>query len=637
MIAPFTAMSRLILLVLVVADLAAAEPVTTIRNNGDPANRVDIVVLGDGYTAAQLPQYAAQVNKFISGLFAQEPFRQYQRYFNVHRVDVTSNQSGAGRDVPQDTALGAFYNCSGIQRLVCVDVSAVNDVIRRSALAADLRDVIIVIVNDSEYGGSGGAVAVASTHPEIVELVLHELGHSFGLLADEYDTDPQLCDDTGEPPEPNVTAQTGRNLIKWNSGGGPPTGWIAPTTAIPTTAPAAVGLFEGARYCTTGLYRPTFDSKMRSLNRPFEEVNSEQLVKRIYNWVSPIDSSEPLASSINLTANGTQEFRVQTPAPTNDTLKVTWKVDDIEIGSGNLFSLSAVTLDPGSHTVAAVAEDLTPFVRDDPANILTDTRTWRVNVDSALVRPDTMIVSGPAPLSRARGAVFVFASTIAGSKFSCSLNGGAFSACRSPKKYPRLVNGFHTFQVTATDVQGISDTSPASHTWTVDNARPETTITLAPSATSNQASVSFQFASSESNSTFQCKLDANAYAPCTSPKTYANLLPGRHTFQVTAIDSAGNADKRAASHKWTIDLAAPETTIKGKPPAITNSTNATFRFAANQRGSTFECRLNNGAFQPCPSRYTFSVAPGAHTLEVRATDPAGNRDSSPASHSWTVQ
>jgi hypothetical protein len=144
-------------------------------------------------------------------------------------------------------------------------------------------------VNDPVYGGSGGpVVAVASTHSDSTELVLHELGHSFGKLADEYDGAGNGCDSSVEPDEVNVTKATILSMVKWNH-------WIDPGTPIPTisTLPGVPGLYQGARYCTEGLYRPTYDSKMRSLSPPFEQINSEQLVKRYYNLVSPIDSSSP--------------------------------------------------------------------------------------------------------------------------------------------------------------------------------------------------------------------------------------------------------------------------------------------------------------------------------------------------------
>jgi hypothetical protein len=248
-----------------------------------------------------LGKYATDVETFIQGLFAQEPFKEYQRYFNVHRVDVTSNQSGA--DHPErnpsvfvDTALDATYNCAGIQRLICVDSSKVNGVVSGS-LSPERRDAILVIVNDTEYGGSGGVIAVASVHSAAVELILHELGHSFGLLADEYGgPPPPSCNASVEPPEVNVTMQAQREQIKWNH-------WIEPSTLVPTigTAAGVPGLYDGAKHCDTVLYRPTYLSKMRSLSFPFERIDSEQLVKRVYIWVSPIDAGEPSGSTVTLT------------------------------------------------------------------------------------------------------------------------------------------------------------------------------------------------------------------------------------------------------------------------------------------------------------------------------------------------
>ncbi|MGB7934201.1 MAG: M64 family metallopeptidase [Gammaproteobacteria bacterium] len=376
-----------------------AEPVTTIRDNGDPANRVDVVVLGDGYTTGEMTQYAIDVDNAITSLFAQEPFREYQNYFNVHRIDVTSNESGA--DHPEsgifvDTALDATYNCSGIQRLICVNTSEVNLIVS-ATVNPDQRDIILVLVNDPEYGGSGGAIAVASTHPDVVELVLHELGHSFGRLADEYDSSPPACVSTVEPWEPNVTMETQRDFIKWNTGGGPPTGWVEFSTTIPTTTtlPETPGLYEGAKYCTSGLFRPTYNSKMRSLNVPFEQVNEEQLVQRIYNLVSPHDSSNPAASSIFVPKGANQSFKVGVPTPSTHFLMADWYADKVFQYSGYEFTLETGVLTTGLHVVEVVTNDPTAKVRHDPANLLTETRSWDIDIYAEIVSLSPASSSNP--------------------------------------------------------------------------------------------------------------------------------------------------------------------------------------------------------------------------------------------------
>src|ERR1044072_6919570 len=272
------------LLLLCLPQIAKAEPVETIINNGSSANRVDIVILGDGYTSSQMEKYRNDVQNAMTQFFNNEPFHEYRNFFNVHRIDVVSSQSGA--DHPErasfvNTALDATYNCSGIQRLICVNNGKVFTILGNS-LNPSQRDIVIVIVNDPEYGGSGGSVAVTSTNVEVIELILHELGHSFGLLADEYGgPPPPACNNTIEPSAANATKATDRATIKWNH-------WIDASTPIPTlsTLQGVPGLYEGAVYCDAGLYRPTSGSRIRLLGRPYEPINTEQLIRRIYNFVS---------------------------------------------------------------------------------------------------------------------------------------------------------------------------------------------------------------------------------------------------------------------------------------------------------------------------------------------------------------
>src|SRR5262249_17853545 len=152
-------------------------------------------------------------------------------------------------------------------------------------------------------------VSVSSLDPNVVELALHEMGHTLGLLADEYTDQPPPCSTTSEPPAANATVQTSRGAIKWNA-------WIDPSTPVPTVdaVNGIPGLYLGAVYCPTGVYRPTFNSKMRSLGRPYEQINSEQLVRRFYNYVAPLDSFSPTASAVAIPFGGSTTFQVNTPA-----------------------------------------------------------------------------------------------------------------------------------------------------------------------------------------------------------------------------------------------------------------------------------------------------------------------------------
>ena len=375
--------------VLATGAAAQAEPVTAVRLSGSSTNRVDIVILGDGYTAAEIAsgKYAADIETFVQRVLAQEPYLEYQSYFNVRRVDVTSAESGS--DHPElgtfrNTALDSTYNCSGIQRLVCVDVTKVNNVLSRSALAATERDIVLVVVNDTTYGGSGGSIAVSSTNVSSAEIILHELGHSFGLLTDEYGgPPPPSCNNTVEPAAPNATRSTTRAGIKWNQ-------WIDPATPIPTfsTVNGVPGLYQGAAYCDTGLYRPTFDSKMRSLGRPFEQINTEQLVKRIYNLVDPIDDTAPAGNTVTAPAGQTVSFTVTVPPTRTHALEITWRLDGAIVGSAPGLVLTGGMVSAGGHQVSVTVRDPTALVRSDPGSLLVSTRNWSLTTTAATLFPD---------------------------------------------------------------------------------------------------------------------------------------------------------------------------------------------------------------------------------------------------------
>jgi hypothetical protein len=137
---------------------------------------------------------------------------------------------------------------------------------------------------------------------------------------------------------------------------------------------------------------------------------------------------------------------------------------------------------------------------------------------------------------------------------------------------------------------------------------------------------------------FACSLDGASFTSCSTPKTYSGLADGSHTFQVRATDTAANTDPSPASYTWTIDTTPPVTSLGPTTPAAnTSSTSATFDLASNEGGSTFACSLDGGSYVPCSTPQTYpGLADGAHTFDVRATDAAGNVDTSPASYSWNI-
>ncbi|MGB2952711.1 MAG: chitobiase/beta-hexosaminidase C-terminal domain-containing protein, partial [Gaiellaceae bacterium] len=196
-------------------------------------------------------------------------------------------------------------------------------------------------------------------------------------------------------------------------------------------------------------------------------------------------------------------------------------------------------------------------------------------------------------------------------------------------------DGTYDFRAVVTDNAG-NTASDEVTARTIDNTAPDTTITNGPSVTVNSSSASFDFTASES-ATFECSLDGGAYSGCSSPAAYSGLADGTHTFRVRATDLAGNTDPTPATSTWTIDTVAPNTTISSGPSDPTASTSASLAFTSSESGSTFECSLDGGAYSGCSSPAAYSgLADGSHTFSVRATDPAGNTDPTPASLTWTV-
>ena len=263
--------------------------------------------------------------------------------------------------------------------------------------------------------------------------------------------------------------------------------------------------------------------------------------------------------------------------------------------------------------------------------------------------PDTTITSGPANggVTNDSTPTFGFASSEPSSTFECKVDGGAFGACTAPAGSHTtavLSEGSHTFQVRATDNTANLDVTPASRTFTVDLTPPDTQVDSGPAAgaTIADSTPDFGFSATEVGSSFQCRVDSDAFAACSGPgaaHTTAALGDGQHTFEVRGTDPAGNTDASPAGRTFTVDATPPDTQINSGPATGSTTVDSTpsFDFSATEAGSAFECRLDGEAFAVCSSEHTTAaLGNGQHTFEVRATDPVGNVDPSPATRTFTV-
>jgi hypothetical protein len=171
--------------------------------------------------------------------------------------------------------------------------------------------------------------------------------------------------------------------------------------------------------------------------------------------------------------------------------------------------------------------------------------------------PSTKILSGPSDPTSAQSATFTFTGVdkqgVVG--YECSIDGGAYATCASGDTFSGLTSGAHTFAVRAVDTIAQVDPNPATYEWTIADAiAPDTQIDSQPISPFNSASATFTFSGTDNFAVtgFECSLDGGAYLPCTSPTTYPGLTAALHTFEVRAVDLAGNKDATPASFSWTI-------------------------------------------------------------------------------------
>jgi hypothetical protein len=178
-------------------------------------------------------------------------------------------------------------------------------------------------------------------------------------------------------------------------------------------------------------------------------------------------------------------------------------------------------------------------------------------------------------------------------------------------------------------------------TWTIDSLPPETAIDSALVAVDSR-SANFGF-SNTGGSSYECALtgpsQSHGFVACASPSNYSSLADGTYTFQVRAVDAAGNVDPTPATHTWAIDLTPPQTTITAGP---TNGgwllgTSTTMRYASNEPGSALACKLDSVA-RACggTALALTGLSQASHQFTVAATDAAGNADLTPASRIFTV-
>ncbi|MFP3992593.1 M64 family metallopeptidase [Streptomyces sp. E11-3] len=363
--------------------------VTKVVDNGPSGDRLDVVFVGDGYTAAELDQFHTDVKAKWDEVTAVEPYTTYQGLFNVWAVDAVSKESGVSgdpdQDVVKDTALGSYFWCGDFERLLCVDERKVD------AYAAKTPEVelVMVLANSEKYGGAGyntpnprlgyeGIATASAGNEQSGQVAIHETGHSLGKLADEYfyPDYPGYEEYTGpEPADSNISTLTADQLresrTKWHR-------WLGETSPDGGT----VGAYEGGGYYVTGLNRPTDASLMRVLGKPFNLPGTEAMIAGFYRHASVATAVTPTDRPLR------RGDRARAKVPTLSgaaRLDVQWYLDGRRVESlagrtsVRVSDLRLRARDRGAHELTLRVTDPTDAVRDpEIAETLQTDVTWRV-------------------------------------------------------------------------------------------------------------------------------------------------------------------------------------------------------------------------------------------------------------------
>ncbi len=340
---------------------------TLLEAGGPPENRVNLLILGDGYRQSELEAtYTDHASRFVKQMFSAEgePYLQYRKYINVCRLNVASAQSGT--DIPDenvqvDTAFDG--NGSDRTRLGLIDPRKVNAALDRLLSGTRMDpDWIAVSLNVSRWFNSGGSIMVwAGANPGKPDVALHEAGHSFHALADEYGGNAGTYSGE-EPREINVTADPG--AARWKH-------WLG----YEQPGVGRIGAFEGGRYFNRGVYRPSPNSKMNQVPALHNAPCMEKVVQDIYRLVRPVDAWTK--NDAELLNPCTLALVLVDPAR----VKVEWKVDGqgVVTTDPSLFDAARQLSAPGQYTVSARVHDDTSLVRGERTG-LEQTISWSVRV-----------------------------------------------------------------------------------------------------------------------------------------------------------------------------------------------------------------------------------------------------------------
>lgn len=338
--------------------------VKTIKRSGEIDKRVDVVILAEGFRRNELGEFDRDAARVAVQLLKSYPYSEYADFFNFHVIGVTSNDSGVSTAKKKlDTAFGAMLHEEN--NMLTAELSNLQPYLE---IPPDM-DLGIILVNTTmpqARSSACGPFVTLRLGGDLGRTVAHEFGHAFGHLADEYvEFQGQSPTAQQEPSEVNVTSESDPRKVKWHY-------WIE-------AAKGAVGVYEGANLYSKGYYRPEIECLMRSGDR-FCHVCLEEMIRRMYESVPPIDAAIPLGYEITLLEGEKQQFAVRTNSAPSGPVGVEWFVDGVSRARGKeAFTFSGAEFKAGEHEVMARAIAVNRNVLRDKG-LLESSMFWKVKV-----------------------------------------------------------------------------------------------------------------------------------------------------------------------------------------------------------------------------------------------------------------
>jgi hypothetical protein len=346
----------------------------TLQGNSN-LRKLNLVIVGDGFAANEQQKLRDAALKFTKQMFDSPELAAHQQGWNLYVLDAVSAESGVDdpvSNISRNSLFDGHFNCANIDRLFCVDDAKVFAYVAKHY---PNYDYVLVLGNSTKYGGAGGSLATFTMHDAAPLVAIHELGHAFAGLADEYVDDasapyylPFYC----EGCYPNVTRETDLNKVSWRH-------WFANPNQVPTQpGQSGVGLFEGSYYQSKGFYRPLDDSFMRTLGAPVGSINGEAWAHSLYQTIGMASDISPAAGAVNQAKGQDQRFQLTlTVGPAVQQIR--WFLDgQPQLQWDNQSSVLVGAAQVADYQLTAEISDSSGVVRQ--TNFIKQEVTWHVHL-----------------------------------------------------------------------------------------------------------------------------------------------------------------------------------------------------------------------------------------------------------------